>query len=1187
MASPLGPGGFSALGAVGLGGGIATAVVNVVANIAPLEAGLAAGVAETESQTAAMTAASEEAAAGASAAAAGIGVALAVVAGASVKMAAEFNFSMNQLISLVGESRKNVEGFKVDLLDMAQALGRSPVDLAKGLYFVESAGFRGAKALDLLRTSAKLSAVGLGSVQQNADALTSVLNAYANTNLTAAKAADILVEAETRGKIPIGALSAVLGNVVPVAAEAGVAFEDVAAGIAAVSRQGVPVARAATGFRYLLAELLSPSNQASKALNQVFGSTNQLANALASQGLLPVLTKLHDQLDRFEFIKAVGGVRSLQVALALVGNNSKQVAEIFREVAGASGSLNHAFAVTTGQLKFQAQQFVAGIEADMIRLGTALTPIGSLLLSIFGPALHVAFSALTLVAKGIEDILKLLSPLKVEIQAVAFAWLAWKGVTLGIDLITKGLIAVEAMLTKTATSAAVEGTAAAAATVETEALGAAATVTAGELAAMGAAATVAAGEVSAAEAAAAALGPATAPILLPGFRALPNPRGTGTTYRGPTGFVKESEATIAAVEAEGAAVAATTVETEAFAAAEGAAVAQTALFDTALLESTGQLSLFGIAVGGAEAETAALGTTIAAVEGETLGFFASLAAGARGALGFLKGLPGALVGVLGVARALTIAGAPLAVIVTALQHFRDYERVRPLTARQILSYPAPAIPGAGVPLAVQRRGPEPSQIYQATQEAQSRYLFGQAAAAYGGRGAFPAQAPVPPAFAGLRPRPPQPGGLPAGTSRDMAEAVRAAQAAQQILDHLKAAERIQEFNAAMSEMGRVAQTSGIDVNKSLDAIAQTAISDVPKAKEQFGDLAKSINDWYTKLVSQLAGNLNFVKASLAGLEPDPTKVQDLQVAQERLTAAQNRYNHAVNTGSHNLASYRASVESAKQRVADLQDQTSLSAGEIIKSFKDQLRAQIEFGNNLETIQRRSHGAATQLVTDLAAEGTQGQITARTIAQSHGKAFDSIVHLYARAQREASKYATNLAKDMVGSLRKIDQDLNTLIYTLTKGKLGSLPPPDTKAAESKVVDFARFMQLTLTQAGRVEINVSGLTPGPPPRGGGGRRRGGSGGGGRRVQQYGAWITEPVEGVGLLTGAGYTFGEKQAEWVGPKEPHHDSGRIDYDRLGKAVAKAMMRSGASPHGHPVHIDGYKAGYLINGRRRAIHDG
>src|SRR5579871_30492 len=85
---------------------------------------------------------------GATAAIIGIGV-------HSVQMAAQYQQSMNMVQALTGASQQQMQQYSQQLLDMAPQLGVAPNELAKGLYYVMSAGYQGADAINVLKLASE------------------------------------------------------------------------------------------------------------------------------------------------------------------------------------------------------------------------------------------------------------------------------------------------------------------------------------------------------------------------------------------------------------------------------------------------------------------------------------------------------------------------------------------------------------------------------------------------------------------------------------------------------------------------------------------------------------------------------------------------------------------------------------------------------------------------------------------------------------------------------------------------------------------------------------------------------------------------------------------------------------------------------------------------------------------------
>lgn len=300
-----------------------------------------------------------------------------VAAGAAaIKLATDFESSMSKITGLVGVSREQVKQWSQELLKLGPEVGKSPKELADALFFVTSAGFEGAAAIDILTASAKASSGGLGETAVVVDAVTSAVNAYGIMNLTATQATDILTAAVREGKLEAASLAPVIGRVIPVAAELGVEFHEVAGFLAVASRTGMDAASAASSLRGILAKLIKPSQQAVEVLAEYGLTVDQVRKKIAVDGLVPTLRFLRDTFGDnqeamgrvFEDVEALTGV------LTILGQDASTVDEIMQSVANSSGSTADAFAAASDTMGFKWNQAKAILESSMIRIGDSLGP---------------------------------------------------------------------------------------------------------------------------------------------------------------------------------------------------------------------------------------------------------------------------------------------------------------------------------------------------------------------------------------------------------------------------------------------------------------------------------------------------------------------------------------------------------------------------------------------------------------------------------------------------------------------------------------------------------------------------------------------------------------------------------------------------------------------------------------------
>lgn len=295
---------------------------------------------------------------------------------AASKMSLDFNASMGKIGRLVGASDKQIAEYKGGVLDMAKVTGHAPKELADALFFVTSAGLKGKVALDAVEQAAKGSAAGLGETKTVADALTSAMNAYGPSTLSASRSTDVLVGAVREGKMEADQLAPALGRVIPLAQTMGVSFDQVGASIASLTRVGLGPAEAATALRGTLATFAKPTNKTVEALDKAGLSIKGLRQEIKDKGLLETLTHMKGAAKEngVEMAQLFPNVRALTGVLALTGKNAKANAGIFKRMAAGTGDAGDAFDKLAGKPGFRLKQAFADIQAAMIRFGDTIVP---------------------------------------------------------------------------------------------------------------------------------------------------------------------------------------------------------------------------------------------------------------------------------------------------------------------------------------------------------------------------------------------------------------------------------------------------------------------------------------------------------------------------------------------------------------------------------------------------------------------------------------------------------------------------------------------------------------------------------------------------------------------------------------------------------------------------------------------
>ena len=299
---------------------------------------------------------------------------LAIAGGAAIKMATDFDKSMTKIKSLVGVASDEVDQMGVGVKAMAKEFAISSADAADALFFITSAGLRGKDAMEALEGSMKASAIGMGESKTIAQLTSAAMNAYGSDTLNASQATDILTAAIREGSIESDELASVMGQVLPVASNMGVEFNQVGAAFAAMSRTGTPAAQAATQLNSIMMAIMKPTQLASDAMEEMGLSSEGLRQQIKDEGLLSVLNTLKEGADSNSkaFETAFGNVRALKGVLDLTGKSMETTREIFGRMGDTQGMVQKAFDETAQSAEFRLRKAMNSSKESFAQLGATL-----------------------------------------------------------------------------------------------------------------------------------------------------------------------------------------------------------------------------------------------------------------------------------------------------------------------------------------------------------------------------------------------------------------------------------------------------------------------------------------------------------------------------------------------------------------------------------------------------------------------------------------------------------------------------------------------------------------------------------------------------------------------------------------------------------------------------------------------
>ena len=302
-------------------------------------------------------------------AAAGVGI-----TAFAVKLSDDFDTAFAEIATIIGQPADNLRDFQDQILRYSETSSASLQEITNATYGAISAGVDYQNSLELIAAAEQLAIAGKADLGDTTTALVSVMNAFGASADEAGAYADTFFTAVQLGQTTIPELASTIGRLAPVAAAAGLSFDEMAAAIATITAEtGTGTAEAITGIRAAITALLKPTKEAQDVAADLGIEFN--AAALESKGFSGVLQEVAEATggNTETIAKLFGSVEALAPVLALTGNAADKFGEnlkAFETNAGAAGTAAGELSADLGRI---VQTLQNNLNSALIAYGSNLT----------------------------------------------------------------------------------------------------------------------------------------------------------------------------------------------------------------------------------------------------------------------------------------------------------------------------------------------------------------------------------------------------------------------------------------------------------------------------------------------------------------------------------------------------------------------------------------------------------------------------------------------------------------------------------------------------------------------------------------------------------------------------------------------------------------------------------------------
>lgn len=291
---------------------------------------------------------------------------------ASAKMTMDFEDSMAKVSTIADATEVPMDDMQKAILDLSNQTRISAEEIAQNVYDSISAGQKTGDAVNFVSKSTKLAKAGFADAGAALDVLTTIMNAYGLKASEVTNVSDMLIQTQNLGKTTVADLASSMGKVIPTANAYGVSLDELCAGYAIMTANGVATAESTTYMNGMLNELGKSGTNVSETLKEKTGKTfKELMDS--GMSLSDVLKIISDAAT--ENNKSFGDMWSSSEAgkagMILLGDSAENFNGVLEQMQNSAGATNTAFEkLDTNSAKIK--KTTNELRNDAIDFGTTL-----------------------------------------------------------------------------------------------------------------------------------------------------------------------------------------------------------------------------------------------------------------------------------------------------------------------------------------------------------------------------------------------------------------------------------------------------------------------------------------------------------------------------------------------------------------------------------------------------------------------------------------------------------------------------------------------------------------------------------------------------------------------------------------------------------------------------------------------
>lgn len=318
---------------------------------------------------------------------------------ASTKAALDFEDAMAKVSTIADATEVPIDELEKAILDLSNQTGISSTEIADNVYNAISAGQSTGDAVNFVSNSTKLAKAGFAEAGDALDILTTILNAYGMEASEVTNVSDMLIQTQNLGKTTVAELSSAMGKVIPTANAYGVQLDQLCAGYAIMTANGVATAESTTYMNSMLNELGKSGTKVSDILKEKTGSSfAELMNSGYSLSECLAVIEGAATEQGLAFGDMWSSSEAAKAGLILLGDSAETFNGTLAEMQNSTGATDTAFE------KLKTNSYTIQVAINQLK-NTAIE-LGNAIMSVLAPllmSLAETISKLTTWFSGLSD----------------------------------------------------------------------------------------------------------------------------------------------------------------------------------------------------------------------------------------------------------------------------------------------------------------------------------------------------------------------------------------------------------------------------------------------------------------------------------------------------------------------------------------------------------------------------------------------------------------------------------------------------------------------------------------------------------------------------------------------------------------------------------------------------------------